>query len=270
MKRLFPFEFVYQLFALLVIVILVHGVYASVVRPQAAGVLQQQQQLLQEKPDAVVEQSVWVILKDYEQEACFILFFWAIAIMAFKARMVYHERRMLHLKLIDLPEGTRILQGDIKPLRRKLQSLDNQDEQRLLPSVLQYALRRFETTQSIAETSLVVKNTVENEGERLDAELSMIRYIAWAIPSIGFIGTVRGIGLALGQAHQAVEGDITGVTHSLGTAFNSTLVALLLSILLMFVVHQLQLAQERLILDVENYGDRYLIANLKTLQQADG
>jgi len=177
---------------------------------------------------------------------------------------------MLHLKLIDLPEGARILHSDIKPLIRKLQSLDGRDEQRLLPSVLQYALRRFETTQSIAETSQVVKNTVENEGERLDAELSMIRYIAWAIPSIGFIGTVRGIGLALGQAHQAVEGDITGVTHSLGTAFNSTLVALLLSIFLMFVVHQLQLAQERLILDVENYGDRYLIANLKTLQQADG
>ncbi|MCK7511244.1 MAG: MotA/TolQ/ExbB proton channel family protein [Desulfobacterales bacterium] len=65
------------------------------------------------------------------------------------------------------------------------------------------------------------------EGERLESELSMIRYIAWAIPSIGFLGTVRGIGDALNQAHQAIEGDIFGVTRSLGVAFNSTLIALL-------------------------------------------
>ena len=69
----------------------------------------------------------------------------------------------------------------------------------------------------------------------------MIRYISWAIPSIGFIGTVRGIGEALAQADKAVQGDIAGVTQSLGVAFNSTFIALLISIFLMFLVHQLQL-----------------------------
>ena len=91
----------------------------------------------------------------------------------------------------------------------------------------------------------------------------MIRYIAWAIPSIGFLGTVRGIGQALGQAHKAVEGDITGVTQSLGVAFNSTFVALLISILIMFLLHQLQLAQERLALDAEEYCDVRLVRHLQ-------
>ena len=91
----------------------------------------------------------------------------------------------------------------------------------------------------------------------------MVRYIAWAIPSIGFIGTVRGIGEALGQAHKAVEGDISGVTQSLGTAFNSTFVALLISIVLMFLLHQLQLQQERLVLDTETYTDSHLVRHLQ-------
>ena len=99
--------------------------------------------------------------------------------------------------------------------------------------------------------------------EPSQSELAMIRYITWAIPSIGFIGTVRGIGDALGQAHKAVEGDITGVTQSLGVAFNSTLVALLISIILVFVVHQLQLVQERLVLDTETYCDEHLIRHLQ-------
>ncbi|NIO11002.1 MAG: MotA/TolQ/ExbB proton channel family protein, partial [Deltaproteobacteria bacterium] len=97
-----------------------------------------------------------------------------------------------------------------------------------------------------------------------ESELSIIRYIAWAIPSIGFIGTVRGIGNALGQAHQAVAGDITGVTQSLGVAFNSTLIALLISIILMFIIHQVQLMQERLVLGTERYCDSMFIARLKT------
>ena len=92
----------------------------------------------------------------------------------------------------------------------------------------------------------------------------MIRYIAWAIPSIGFIGTVRGIGEALGLAHKALEGDISGVTASLGLAFNSTLIALILSIILMFALYQLQLLQERLVLDTQTACDRGLIQNLQS------
>ena len=90
----------------------------------------------------------------------------------------------------------------------------------------------------------------------------MLRYIAWAIPSIGFIGTVRGIGDALGQAHQALEGQIFGVTRSLGTAFNSTLVALVLSIILMFMLYQLQLLQERFVLETESYCEERLTQHL--------
>jgi biopolymer transport protein ExbB/TolQ len=91
----------------------------------------------------------------------------------------------------------------------------------------------------------------------------MLRYIAWAIPAIGFIGTVRGIGDALAEAHKAVTGDISGVTEGLGVAFNSTLVALLLSLVLMFLLHGLQLAQERLALDAETYLDNRLLRNLQ-------
>ena len=53
---------------------------------------------------------------------------------------------------------------------------------------------------------------------------------------------------------------MSGVTRKrLGTAFDSTLAALLISIVLMFLLHQLQQAQERLVLDSETYLDRDLI-----------
>ena len=137
----------------------------------------------------------------------------------------------------------------------------------LLPRALITGLQRFAATHSIQDAAASIREVCETEGERLDSELSMIRYIGWAIPSIGFIGTVRGIGMALTQAHRAVEGDITGVTDALGVAFNSTFVALVISILLMFLMHQLQLQQERLVLDAQAYCDQRLLGHLKVTRE---
>ena len=102
----------------------------------------------------------------------------------------------------------------------------------------------------------------ETEAERLDSQLSTIRYIVWAIPSIGFIGTVRGISQALGQAHKAVNGDISGVTANLAIAFNSTFVALVISLFVMFLMHQLQRAQEQFVLDSQEHCEASLTRHL--------
>ncbi|HXV11385.1 MAG TPA: MotA/TolQ/ExbB proton channel family protein [Burkholderiales bacterium] len=264
MIKHFPAEFVYQFFALIFAAILVHGTYVSVVRPNAEAVLAEQRALVAKQPDAEVETSAWVILKDYEQEACFILMLWALAILGYKWATVLRERGLLESDLLPLTEGIKILPEDARRYAKPLDALKPALRNLLLPRAVLQSLTRFETTQSVQDAALAADTLCQNEGERLDSELAQIRYIAWAIPSIGFIGTVRGIGNAMGLAHRAVQGDITGVTQNLGTAFNSTLIALLLSIVLMFLVHQLQLAQERLVLDTESYVNDRLIRHLRT------
>jgi hypothetical protein len=55
---------------------------------------------------------------------------------------------------------------------------------------------------------------------------------------------------------------VSGVVAGLGIAFNSTLVALGLSILVMFLLHQIQLRQERAVLDVEGYLDENVVRQM--------
>jgi biopolymer transport protein ExbB/TolQ len=267
MKRLFASEFLFQIFALLLALIVVHTVYVSTVWPRAEAVMKAQQERVAAGDTSSQPQSVWVILKDYEQESEVILFLWCIAIMGYKAARLREERAVFGRVLVQVPAGTSILPEDAREYLRPIQALPAEVRGCLLPRALIAGLGRFAVTHSVQDVSGAVRETCATEGERLDSELSMVRYIAWAIPAIGFIGTVRGIGMALSEAYRAVEGDIAGVTDALGVAFNSTLVALLLSILLMFLVHQLQLAQERLVLGAQSYCEDRLLPYLKLTRE---
>lgn len=263
MRKILGAEFIYQVFALIIAIIIVHAIYVAVIRPTADAILAYRVEQIAKDKSFVPQRSVYVTIRDLEQETCFILMLWAFAIIGYKGVVAIRERSLLYEELVTLTEGMRILPEDTRVISRKIQALPSQMQNYLLPRALLTGLHRFSSTRNIQDVSTAIIGLCDSESERLESELSMIRYIAWAIPSIGFIGTVRGIGEALGQAYKAVEGDITGVTQSLGVAFNSTLIALLISIFLMFVIHQLQLTQERLVLDTENYCNQYLIQYLK-------
>ena len=133
-----------------------------------------------------------------------------------------------------------------------------------MPRTIRRALKRFGETRDVQDAATTVHDFCESEAARLDSELAPIRFCVWAIPAIGFVGTVRGIGRALEGAQLALRGDTSAVTSGLGISFNSTFVALSLSILLMYLLHEIQLAQERLVLDTELYVDDNVISNFQS------
>ncbi|MFT4670814.1 MAG: biopolymer transport protein ExbB/TolQ [Pseudohongiellaceae bacterium] len=268
MKKGLLSEAMWQLVPLIVALIVVHAAYVTVIRPTAEVIEEQQSFLQQSNPDFVPERSIYIILKDLEQETCIILFIWAAALIGMKTQQTIRQRALLDQTLIQLSDGMSILPEDARNYARPVQALGEREKQYLLPRALLAGLQRFQSTRSIQDVSTIVKDTCESEADRMETELSIVRYIAWAIPSIGFLGTVRGIGTALGQAYQAVAGDIVGVTASLGVAFNSTFVALVVSIILTFILYQLQLLQDRLVLDCQHYCDEKLISNLQVPERA--
>ena len=262
MKKAIPIEFIYQVFSLLIAIIIVHAVYVAVIRPNASAFMEREISLMKADPEYIQQRSIFVVVRDFEQEACFILALWAFSIMGFKGYASFRERRLLDT-LADGEDDDTDSVLDTGKLSMRLDSLPHRAREGLLPRALDAALHRISVTGNVQDVSAAAREVCQVESDRLESELSIIRYIAWAIPSIGFIGTVRGISDALAQAHRAVEGDITGVTQSLGVAFNSTFVALAISIVVMFFVYQLQLVQERVVLDTGTFCDRYLIRRLK-------
>lgn len=242
--------------ALIVSVILVHLVYIGYIRPEADMLIQAARLAGQTAPRDLV-----VILKDYEQEICFILMLWGSYLIIAKSRVILKNNYLFEVDLIEASPDEELIPESV--IEKFDKELSHAHRSAPLVQTLRAALWRFAGTKNVQNLSDAIESSVEALSIRQEAENSMIRYLIWAIPSIGFIGTVRGIGQALSQADKALAGDIAGMTDSLGVAFNSTLVALLLSIFLMFLFHQLQRLQDGLVVDTQAYCDKYLLARIK-------
>lgn len=231
--------------ALVVSVIGIHTLYEVLIRP---GALIAQQAVEAGNSEAL--RSIFIILKDFEQEACLILMLWATYLVVEKILEITKTNFLFD---VDFCKDTAMTPAGIKDLVGELEKLKPSVKLSPLVRVLRASLRRFLVSNDVHSASEVVESEVAALVAKNEAGNSMIRYLIWAVPSIGFIGTVRGIGEALAKADEALAGNISGMTSSLGVAFNSTLVALFISIFLMFLLHQLQRLQDDLAVSVNAY-----------------
>lgn len=102
------------------------------------------------------------------------------------------------------------------------------------------------------------------EREQMKGSFSLSRFMVWAIPILGFIGTVWGISNGIAHFSDAMTStnsvtDVSAmlkenlplVTNSLATAFDTTLLALLLSIPLMMLMISLEKSEEAYLIDLD-------------------
>lgn len=126
----------------------------------------------------------------------------------------------------------------------------------------------FRLSGTMEGTIRTLAGAIDEWRQEADSSQAMVRYLSWVIPSVGFIGTVVGIGDALDNAHKIIgagddaayrqEGAIQAITAHLGTAFDTTLVALLLSVVLYLLVHAVNRYEENHISRVARNFDDFI------------
>jgi len=271
-KGIFSLEFlVPNVLLLLVITLGVEVIFRLVVRPRVAEMEIEQQVMMNQpasklRPSGDQQRSFFILIKDPEQEFEIIFFIWGMVFLGHKFVSVERERKLLQRDFVSVQPGERIIPEDSLDRYKELKTAVEREpkwRQRLLPECLLAALHRFHATNSIQDSSAAVRERAELAADQLDSSLSLIRFIAWSIPAVGFVGTVRGIGEALTHADEAIKGNLAAVTSWLGLAFNSTLVGLLLCLPLMYILHIVQSSQEALIIEIQKYCRDRLIDLMK-------
>jgi biopolymer transport protein ExbB/TolQ len=212
------------------------------------------------------ERPLAIIIGDPEPKWEIAFCLWGMIILAYKLINITKERRLFQYDFVRVQPGERIIPEDALDRYKELKTAIEREprwRERLLPECLLAALHRFHATNSVRDAANAVSERAGLASDLLDSSLSLVRYIAWAIPAIGFIGTVRGIGEALSFAEQAIHGDISPVTQNLGHAFNATFIGLSMCIVLMFFLHMVQARQEAFIIETQTFCRDKLIDVMK-------
>ncbi len=201
-----------------------------------------------------------------EQIASYCAFAWASFILLGHYWEVRRQRRAFSLGLLPSTLGTRILPQDAYALRHEVEAKSARGGPYILANMLRLALGKYAVSRSGRDVAETVRTQADVDLGRLVSSMSTVQYLAWAIPAIGFLGTVRGLANAftLGGRSGAAEIDafMREATGHLDFAFDCTLVALALSLILMFFLHSVQREEEALVIDCQQYCLENLVTRL--------
>jgi hypothetical protein len=194
------------------------------------------------------------------QNVMLLLFFLGLGELAARWRDTAAEAALFRRRY--LPEDDRtVLQGhDLGAIRKQvLPDLEGREDGGFLPQMINRCALQFLSSRSIDGTNGVLNSLAEIYFHRIDLRYTLLRYLAWVIPTLGFIGTVVGIAGSLSVIQAAGKSpDLAAVTGTLAVAFNTTMVALALSAVLVFLMHLVQEREERNL----NRAMEYCVSNL--------
>jgi biopolymer transport protein ExbB/TolQ len=200
-----------------------------------------------------------------EQIACYCAFTWAGFILLSRYLEMRRQYQAFNLGFLPSEEGLRIMPEDARPLVRKLEQINTKKGPFILANMARLGLSKFASSGSSPEVSDTIRQQAEVEQGRLVTSMATVHYLAWAIPALGFLGTVRGLAGSFtmtGKIDEETQAFIDQATRHLTVAFDCTLIAMALSLILMFLVHSVQRDEEALVIDCQQYCLENLVNRL--------
>lgn len=201
---------------------------------------------------------------------------WSCAVLGLKLQRVRRQRQAMLLDLLPMELGEDITADDVPKYLEHLANLPIRPDESFLINRVIRGLEHFRVRNSAPEVASVLASQGEIDAMSVDSSYTMVKVFIWAMPILGFIGTVVGISAAvvgLGGSVSSAESvsEITAslmpVLGGLATAFDTTLIALVLSMFVKFPTSSMQKSEEDLLSGVDEYCNDHL---LKRLDDARG
>jgi biopolymer transport protein ExbB/TolQ len=198
------------------------------------------------------------------QNLMHLIFFLGLGEIFVRWKVAIWERDFVDKKYLPEDEQTVLQAQDLGPIRRKV-AKDFDADNGFLPYLIDLCVLQFQASRSVDQTVSVLNSSLEIIAHRLDLRYALMRYLVWVIPTIGFIGTVVGIAGALTYVDPE-KMDLKQVTANLAVAFNTTIIALAQSAVLVLFQNSVQKQEETSL----NLAGNYCLKNLINRLYAGG
>ena len=199
-----------------------------------------------------------------------LFFTWAMAILWLKLKKLKHQRAALLLDVLPMSLGVEINADSVGSFIDHLYGLPRNLRDSIMVNRIRKGLELFEAKQDSADVGHMMESQSNIDSARIGGSYSVLKAFLWAIPILGFIGTVLGLSQAIGGMSfenvtdvTAVIASINGVTSGLGTAFDATLLGLVLAMALNFPMNALAKREDDNLNDVDAFCNEVLLPRLR-------
>ena len=204
--------------------------------------------------------------------------FWTAIIGLFlKIPQIAAEFKAFQIMIFPADLGTHYGVAMGRKIMANIQSLPPKQRNLMLVNRVYKAIGRLVNTSDTSQMDDVLRTIGEVDRDVVDSTYSMVRYLIWLIPTVGFIGTVLGISLAIAQfptlistasasaGLEAVKGGLVEICKQLGVAFDTTLLALFMSAIIAYFMGMVRKKEDGLLTSVDEYCIENIVSRVVSI-----
>jgi biopolymer transport protein ExbB/TolQ len=210
--------------------------------------------------------------RGYVPYAIVLFSFWSLAIIVLKHLKLQLQRRVLDVRVLpDDPEFV-LTPSTSRVVTHRIDAAVDDPARFLLFNRIEVALSNLRNLGRVTDVDEILRSQAASDESGMETSYALLQTFIWAIPVLGFIGTVEGLSASVGGFGQVlaassdlseIKGSLKQVTGGLSTAFETTLQGLLAALVIQLLVTALKKAEEEFLDECSEYCVRNIVGRLK-------
>jgi len=200
--------------------------------------------------------------------------FWSFTILLVKSRKLAYQRKALEYSVVPLDHDFVLTPATVDMIADNIHATVDDPRHFVLFNRIMVALSNLRNLGMVGDVDDILRSQAENDESGLETSYSMLGAFVWAIPVLGFIGTVQGLSAAIGGFSdvlskstdiEQIKVALQGVTGGLATAFLTTFQALVLALIIQLWLVYLKKSEEEFLDACGDYCLRQVVNRLRML-----
>lgn len=202
---------------------------------------------------------------------------WSMGILIVKYMKVKFQRRTLEIQVVPMDHKFSLTPNTVSSVIDNIYKSVDSPKHFVLFNRIDLALSNLKNIGRIGDVDEILKSSAANDENHMESSYTILKGFIWAIPVLGFIGTVIGLSDAIGgfgailsksEELAEVKNGLKGVTGGLSTAFETTLLALVFALVVQLISTVIKKQEEDFLDEAVDYCMRSVVAKLRLSEDA--
>jgi biopolymer transport protein ExbB/TolQ len=204
--------------------------------------------------------------------------FWSFVILYVKTRKLAYQKRALGYSVVPMDHEFVLTPATVDAVMENIHATVDDPRHFVLFNRIMVALSNLRNLGVVGDVDDILRSQADSDESGLETSYSMLGAFVWAIPVLGFIGTVQGLSSAIGGFSEVlakaadieeIKSALKVVTGGLATAFLTTFQALVLALGIQLWLVYLKKSEEEFLDSCGDYCLRQVVNRLRMMPFQD-